>query len=176
MPHPLICFDNAVVRIGFEVPRYTYIEPEFDKVIDATFEPPTNLTVNGPIYLAKEDNVQSEQTFRIVVQVTESVPSGDSINPARIEDDYSIGSGRRTDVEFLPHLQKVNFQFTLFPDNLPEGTEAFHANSSAEHHATVDGETFDLPGYLPPVNLSAGTFAIIEDNVCKSRYGIHYCE
>ena len=58
------------------LPHYTYVEPEFDADI-------------GSIYLAKEDSVQSEQTFSIIVQFTDTVPSGRvNINPATIGYDY----------------------------------------------------------------------------------------
>ena len=136
------------------------MEPEFDEVIDRTFVSPSNLTVNGPIYLAKEDNVQSEQNFRIIVQVADSVPSGENINPAKIGTDYSIGHGTTAVivVDFHPRMQKVNLPFTLFSDTYPEGTEAFRLNASA---ADVGG---DLPGYLPPIALFAETFVIVQDD------------
>ena len=177
VPHPLIYFDNAVIRIGFEAPHYTYMETEFDKFINATFEPPTNLTTHGPIYLAKENNVQSEQTFDIVIQVIDSVPSGESINPATIGDDYSIG-GRRTSVviQFPPTMQRVIFPIRIVFDVSPEGTEAFRASSSYAYSAQSNGMQFNLSGYFTPINLSAETFVIIEDDDCKGRYGIHYCE
>ena len=173
MPHLLICFGNAVIRIGFELPRYTYMELDFDEEIDSTFVSPTNLTANGPIYLAKEDNVRSEQTFRIIVQAADSVPPNtQNINPATIGVDYSVGVRTTPVVEFLPSMQKVNFKFTLRADNIPEGTEAFRASSSSEDTAEVDGMEIDLPDYLPPSTLSAETFVIIEDDECKGLYGI----
>ena len=158
-------FDNAVIRIGFEEPRYTYMEPDdFDEVIDTNFVSPTNLTANGPIYLAKEDNVQSEQTFRTIVRVTSSVPSA-NINPATIGVDYSLRIGSlSTVVELLPTMQRVNIEFSLFPDNIPEGTESFYVSFAAEDIAEVGGKVFDLPSYLQPVALFAETYAIIEDD------------
>ena len=66
----------VVIRIGFELPSYTYIEPMFEETIDTFFVPESGLSVNGPIYLAKENNVISEQTFLVVVQVSSSVPPG----------------------------------------------------------------------------------------------------
>ena len=135
------------------------MEPDFDVEIDST---PTKLTANGPIYLAKEDNVQSEQTFRIIVQVAGSVPPGENVNPATIGVDYSVGFSTSSVVEFLPSMQKINFEFTLRADTIPEGTEAFRASSSAADTADVGG--IELPNYLPPSTLSAETFVIIEDD------------
>ena len=132
-----------------------------------SFVPLSNLTVHGPIYLAKEDNVKSEQTFRIVVQVADSVPPGNiNINPATIGRDYSIGLGEITSsvIDFLPSMQRVNFPFELFPDNLPERIEAFRASSSAEDKAEVNRIVFDLPNYLSPTTLVAETFVLIEDD------------
>ena len=141
------------------------MEPDFDVVINSTFVSPTNLTANGPIYLTKEDNVQSEQTFRIRVQVVDSVPFA-NINPAGMGEDYSVGHAGTLSsivVEFLPTMQRVNFGFTLFPDNIPERTEAFYASFIAED-AVVGRMQFDLPSYLQPIALFAETYAIIEDD------------
>ena len=157
----------VAIRIEFERPRYTYMEPEFDMQIDeeGEFVPPTNLTENGPVYLAKEDNVQSEQTFSIVVQVADSVPSGENINPATLNTDYSLGvPGTSTVVQFPPHMQRVLFQFTLLHDTDVESTEAFRASSSPADTAQASGRTFDLSGYLPPIALSAETFVVIEND------------
>ena len=154
-----------MISIGFELLRYTYMEPKFDTQIDDTFVSPTNLTSNGPIYLAKEDNVQSEQTFRISVLAADSVPPNtQNINPATIGVDYSIGAGTLTVVEFRPPMQRVSFRFTLFPDTFPEETEAFRLSSTAEDTVEVGGIEIDLPGYLPPQNLHAETFVLIEDD------------
>ena len=135
------------------------MEPEFDEVIDSTFVSSTNLTAHGPIYLAKEDNVQSEQTFRIAVQVADSVPSGENINPATFREDYLLGP--LFFIEFLPSMQRVNIPFILFSDVSPEGTEAFRASSSATATAA-------------PIALHAETFVIIEDNDRKARVSMEY--
>ena len=174
MSQPLICSDNAVIRIGFEVPRYTYMEPDFETdIIPNAFVPPTNLTANGPIYLAKEDNVQSEQTFRIIVQVADSVPSHENINPATRDIDYSLGPGGTASsvVEFFPFVQRVNFPFTLIPDAFTEGTEAFRVSSTAEDDVELNGMMVNLPEYTPPIALSAETFVIIEDDDRKAHCG-----
>ena len=141
------------------------MEPDFDMVINSTFVSPTNLAANGPIYLAKEDNVLSEQTFRVVVQVIESVPPGANINPAMTSVDFSISGGQQiSHVEFLPTMQRVNFVIILFHDNIPEKTEAFRVTSFADDNTEVGGEVIDLPHYIPPKILPADTYVIIEDD------------
>ena len=148
------------------MPRYTYQEPEFDTTIDETFISPTSLRGNGPVYLSKEDNVVSEQTFRIVVQVSDSVPPGEGINPAVINDDYEIGVRGTTSLVMLfpPNMQRVLFRFTLRRNTSPDGTKAFLARSAAEDTADFGGVVFNLPDYLPPIRLAAETYIFIEDN------------
>ena len=64
--------------------QYTYIEPTFDTTIDEfDYIPPTNLTDNGPIYLIKEDNVVSEQTFLVEIKATDTVPSDQALDQLR---------------------------------------------------------------------------------------------
>lgn len=56
------------ISIGFELPEYTYTEPLLDTEINEFYFSPTGLAVNGPIYLAKENNVTSEQTFIVHIE------------------------------------------------------------------------------------------------------------
>ena len=61
---------------------------------------------------------------------------------------------------FLPGAQTLEFIFTLFPDDVAEGTEAFQARSSPSEGA-LD------PDYIIPTDantLFAETFIIIEDD------------
>ena len=61
---------------------------------------------------------------------------------------------------FLPTAQTLEFVFTLFPDEIAEGTEAFQARSSPSEGA-------DDPDYTVPTELNtlfAETFIIIEDD------------
>ena len=122
------------------------------------------MTVNGPIFLAKEDNVTSEQTFLVAVQVINAVPSGQTmIEPATVNADYTI-DGRSTSILsfiFPPDQKRINFPFILYPDQLPEEREAFQATASPEHSLRT-GETY--PDFFSPTKLSASTFVIIEDN------------
>ena len=154
--------DIIAIRIGFELPSYTYMEPMFEETIDTFFVLESGLSVNGPIYLAKEDNVISEQIFSVVVQVSSSVPQGQSIQPATLDADYrlSAASGVTSVVlQFGPMVQRINFPFTLFSDTLPEGTEAFLASSAPADIAELpDGTTVPVSTFLNPNNLSAESF------------------
>ena len=156
------------IRIGFELPDYTYMEPMFDETIDTFFVPESRLSVNGPIYLAKENNVTSEQTFLVVVQISHSVPQGQSIQPATLDVDYRVSAaqlGVTVVLQFGPRVQRINFPFTLFPDTLPERTEAFLASlAPADFTHLPDGRTFPVPTFLNPISLFAESFVIIEDD------------
>ena len=136
------------------------MEPFFDVVIDNFFEAESGLAVNGPVYLTKENGVSSEQIFVVVIHVSASVPSGLDIQPATLDDDYSLGGTTSTVVHFFPTEQRITIRFTLSPDNVREGTEAFLAGSAPE-----DGE--GLPRYLNPIALFAETLIVIEDDDCR---------
>ena len=61
--------------------------------------------------------------------------------------DYSIaGPGESVVVfEFRPEDQTTNFEFTLYPDNLNEGQEAFQLSSSRGFLNGVIGPLFTFP-------------------------------
>ena len=156
----------TAIRIGFELPSYTYLERMFDEDIDDFFEPESGLAANGPVFLAKEDNVTSEQTFLVVIQTSGSVPPGKFIEPATLGVDYRLpGSTTVVVLQFPPRFQRINFPFTLLFDTLPEGTEAFLASSAPEDTAQLpDGTTVPLSTYLHPNALFSESFIIIEDD------------
>ena len=139
----------------------------FDETIDRFFEPGSGLPVNGPIYLSKEDNVTSEQTFQVAVQTSVLVPPGQGIQPATLDIDYRLSAAGISVVilPFGPRDQKINFPFTLVADTLPEGTKAFLASSAPADMAQLpDGTTAPVSTYLNPNALSAESFVIIEDD------------
>ena len=141
----------------------------FDENIYQFYKSPTGLPVNGPIYLAKENDVISEQTFLLSIQVTDSAPSGANIQPATLDADYRIG----VTLTFLAFQQRINFQFTLFPDTLPEGTEAFRASVSPQDtRMRPDGSTETFPTFLNPESLTSETFVVIEDDDRKFIFSI----
>ena len=138
-----------------------------EEIINQVFMSPTSLPVNGPIYLAKEDNVTSEQTFLLSIQATDSAPSGTGIQPATLDADYRIGAPGQTNVTltFLAMDDMINFPFTLFPDDLPEGNEAFRASVSPQDtRVRPDGTNETVPTFLNPESLTSETFVVIEDD------------
>ena len=116
---------------------------------------------NGPIFLAKEGNAISEQTFLVVLQVTDSAPSG--IQSAAVDEDYRFGATGQTSQTdfFFPWQQRIPFPFELLTDTLLEGTEAFQAIVSPKD--TLDNETY--PTSLNPLILKSEIFITIND--CK---------
>ena len=144
----------------------------FEEIINQVFMSPTSLPVNGPIYLAKEDNVTSEQTFLLLIQATDSAPSGTNIQPATLDADYRISTPGQTSMTLtflatnnMIAVQRINFQFTLFPDTLPEGNEAFRAGVSPQDtRVRPDGTIETFPTFLNPKSLTSETFVIIEDD------------
>ena len=94
-----------MIRIGFELPGYTYTEPQFDEFVDQNYVSPTGQPENGPIFLIKENNVTSEQTFLVAFQVTDSAPSG--TQSATIDQDYRFaGEGK---LNFFPQSTEDSF-------------------------------------------------------------------
>ena len=143
-----------------------------DEIIDRFYISPTGLPVNGPIYLAKENDVISEQTFLLSIKVTDSAPSGTNIQPATLDADYRISMPGQTSVTltFLATDDMINFPFTLFPDTLPEGTEAFRAGVSPQDtRVRPDGTIETFPTFLNPESLASETFVVIEDDDCKFK-------
>ena len=162
---------HTVIRIGFEQPYYTYVEPIFEVVVDKFFTPHSGSPVNGPIYLAKEDTGSSEQTFSVVVQIASASNFGQNIQPATHNEDYSL-SVEQTHVTlpFLPYDQRIIVPFTLFTDDVPEGTEAFRLSSAPNNIVLPDQTGVTLPTYLNPINLSTDTIIVIEGKLITNFY------
>ena len=130
----------------------------FDTTIDESdYTPPTNKTANGFIYIMTEDNVVSEQTFRILVRTSNSVPSLSGFNPATLGTDYTFGIRGTSVISFEARNQRIVFSFTLLTDDLVEKTKAFHVSLESER-STI------LPHFLSPQKLFSETFVIIEDD------------
>ena len=122
-------------------------------------------------FLIKENDVVSEQTFLIVIEVSEATPPNQNdINRATRGADFT--SALAPVVQFSSLIQRINFDFTLLPDDFPEGTESFLATSAPVDSSEVGGVTFDAPSFLPPVTLSDRTYILIEDDDCKFC-GVH---
>ena len=172
-PKYYVIFIHTAIRIGFELPGYTYDEPVFEEPIDEFFPSPTGRPENGPIFLAKEGNVISEQTFLVSIQVTDSAPSGTVIQPATIEQDYHITgpvAGMMVTVTFNPCEQRTPFRFTLFNDTLSEGNEAFQAYLSPEDARIMPDGTIEVfPSSRSPEILSSELFVTIVDDDGKFK-------
>ena len=149
------------------------MEPMFDITIDEfDYTPPTNLPENGPIYIAKQDNVVSEQTFQVVITSIDSVPSGSGFRPAQLNSDYGgISSTPEGNVRQFPAAeQRMLFSFSLLRDDIPEGTEAFLATTSPANTGISGGMTFPVPAFLSPTTLFPQAYVIIEDDDRKFLY------
>lgn len=139
---------------------------EFEETIDDLYLAPPGSTNSGPVFLVKENDVVSEQTFVVTVQVSSSVPpSQPSIQPATLGEDYSVGSQDITVVTstFLASQQRLAFSFTLFPDETVEETEAFLATSAVGDQSTI-GSQFFVPRYLAPITTTRNAYILIEDD------------
>ena len=150
----------------------------FATTIDFFYVPPTGCPENGLIYLVKENNVTSEQTFLVIIQVTDSAPSGTAIQSATINQDYRYAPAdrRSQSIFFRPFEQRVLVWFELLADTLPEGTEAFHASVSPEvgSRMFLDGRMERFPISLNPINLASEIFITIIDNAGR-KFQMHAC-
>lgn len=157
----------TAIRIGFELPSYTYMEPTFEETVDKFFAAESGLPINGPIYLAKENNVSSEQVFFVIIQASDSNALSRSSQPATINLDYSLSHHltREVVVPFSSHDQRIALSFTLHSDLFPEGTESFVLTSAPiDTSQSVDGTIVPVSMYLIPTILSVKSYVIIEDD------------
>ena len=151
--------------IGFQNASYIFPEPQFE------------MEIFGVVFLEKENGRISEQEFRVVIEVSTATPNA-NIRPATLtsrdangtitDNDYLLLDPNQTVIilAFLPSAQTFDFVFTLFPDEVAEGTEAFQARSSSS-------ESADAPAYAIPTELNtlfAETFIIIEDDDGELRF------
>ena len=130
--------------------------------------------MSGVVYLEKQDGRVSEQTFVIAIEASSTTPNT-NIPSATLSsfngdgtvsnNDYSIaGPGESVVVlEFRPNDQTIEFEFTLYPDNINEGQEAFQLDSSRGSLNGVIGPTF-----IPPSSgvLFSSSFIFIDESEC----------
>lgn len=114
--------------------------------------------------LIKEDDVLSEQTFIIKVSVQLWPYSATSILPAiqtsnereNSEGDFAFtNKSTYLNLQFLPSMQVLQVELSIYDDNIAEGPEGVLLHSD-----TADGS----PGYHFPINSFPNTKVIIEDN------------
>ena len=137
-------FCAAAIRIGFEREINRFTEPRFEE--------------DASIYVAKENNVVSEQTFVISFQRTDSVPQGSGFAIAQDGQDYS-GISPEFPRSFFPFEQRIDLPFQLFPDTVPEATEAFQISLSTQGSPAFDSADV----------LFTRTFVVIDDDDSKSN-------
>ena len=139
-------------------------------------EPDFLQLVFGAVLLIKEDNRVSEQTFGVIITVSEPASS---TRPATLEsDDFTISFDYTLTtvqnsilLEFPPDRQNLSFgnSFFLNYDDLPEGTEGFQASSTSASSSFY-------PSFRSPVSVGSPrprayqtTEIQITDNDCKSE-------
>ncbi|MCG8622068.1 MAG: hypothetical protein MJE68_08765, partial [Proteobacteria bacterium] len=108
------------------------------------------------IYVAKENNVISEQTFRISFQRTDSVPQDSGFAIAQDGQDYR-GIPVAFQRSFFPFQQRISILFELVADTVPEPTEAVQLSLSTQ----------DSPAFDSADTLFTRTFLVIEDDDSK---------
>ena len=121
------------------------------------------------MYLIREDNRKSEQTYSVDLTVGEP---GGNFKPATIASpntnqsfDYSLGLPE--DVLFPPTVDRIAFVFSLNPDLAVEGTETFRANSA---QVTPSG---DFPVFQTPAGVTA--FATTLIHILDNNGKYHLC-
>ena len=138
------------------MPLCTEIIIGFQNSSYVTREPQEETKISGVIQLEKQGGRVSEQTFLIAIEASATTPNA-NIPSATLSsfnndgtvsnNDYSIaGPGESVVVlEFRPEDQAIDFEFTLYPDNLNEGQEAFQLGTSRGFLNGVIGPLFAFP-------------------------------
>ena len=130
---------NTAIKIGFEQPSYTFIEPPSVEMFHVS--------------LVKEGGRLSEQTFEVQIQVSDMT---NPFLPASPGEDYNhpknISVLFRADEEFVP------WYFEIVPNQNPEENEAFHVQVSS----------VDFPHFLTSnSSLFTETLIVIKDSQSK---------
>ena len=110
------------------------------------------------IYVAKENNIISEQTFIITFQRMDMVPQGSGFALAHDGEDYR-GILQEFSRTFAPYNQHINLPFQLLPDGDPEPTEAFQISLSSQGSPAFDSADV----------LFTRTFVVIDDDDSKFK-------
>lgn len=136
---------------------------------------------SGPIFIVKHDNVTTEQIFLLEIRFIDSVPSGPmytGIHPATAKQDYRHTPGvTSTSFRlFYASQQRISLYFELFPDTLPEGTEAFQITlSSVASRSFIDERARERVEILPtPEILIQKVAVVIEDDDCEFQIHVPY--
>ena len=133
-------FGHLAIAIGFEETQYTFIEPPFTKSFHVS--------------LVKEDNRISEQTFQVLVQVSNST---NPFQAASEGEDYQTMATLH--LIFPPNQQFISKEFRLLPNEDIEENEAFRLILSSVGH----------PSFLTnSTSLYNETLVVINDAQSKS--------
>ena len=108
--------------------QYTFQESPFEDTVE--------------LYIAKENNVRSEQTFQMSFQVTDFVPPNSGFAVAELGVDYR-GLSRQFARPFPANVQRLPLFINLVADRIPKQTEAFQICSGSE-----GSPNFTLPSAL----------------------------
>ncbi len=122
------------------------------------------------MFLEKQNNRISEQSYVVIIGVNAATPPGNiraallsSVNETGFlsDNDYVANGPDVTTflLEFGPDQQLLEFSFTLYPDMIAEGTEAFQASSQPTENPLDPSFTAPSAGVLFP-----STFIIIADD------------
>ncbi len=132
------------------------------------------------MFLEKQNNRISEQSYVVIIGVNAATPPGvraallSSVNETGFlsDNDYVVTSPDSTTflLEFGPEDQLLGFTFTLYPDMIAEGTEAFQASSQPTENPQDPSFTAPSAGVLFP-----STFIIIADDDRKFGCIIFVC-
>lgn len=159
----LVIIVYTAIGIGFEQSSYNFME--------------SLSTDSVQVFLAKIDGRTSEQTFQVIVQVSDSgfIPPDPNTQLATLSDDFNVVDAVFQDVstvslEFPSSYQRINFTFHLVQDNIPEGTEVFRASLAPVNSAIgPNGELVYIPRLT---NLFSETLIYIEDDDSKFLFHV----
>ena len=103
---------SLAITIGFEEPNYTFIEPPFLRSFH--------------ILLVKEGNQISEQTFQVLIQVSNLT---NPYKPASLGEDYQTTA--TVPIIFPSDQLYIPWEFELLSNKNPEENEAFRVTLSS---------------------------------------------
>ena len=135
------------IQIGFQQSTYTFMEP-------------MELTLIEDITLIRENGILSEQTFG--VSISASFAAGvNSEEMFNIDYAFDDAGNNSLSLLFQPNVSEISVPFTLFPDDLFEGTEGFSLAIASQE---ADFPTFQLPAMSIMGTAFANTQVQILDN------------
>ena len=145
----------ADIFIGFQIPNRTYPEIEMTHLVS----------------LIKGFGNITEQDLQVVLNIVQNIPTGSNFQVATLNaasnNDLEVQPGGQQSFirDFLRDSDEITIEFDIFPDELPETTEAIQFTIAIPNDATAP--VFKkLPEYLT-------FFIIIEDN--DSKLNIKLC-